>query len=163
MSMGERLIKQYDVQEMPIAQLHERIRLDFHDCPLRTRPAFRLVSEYVKWLLEGKKCTTIRYRPNAIDVPAALELPLIESSNRDNSHTQHHSASYRQVAAVGITGIVIKPFATLDDHDARRDGFSTKDELKEALQRLYSPVYGPVDGDQYVSIYRIALIERGQQ
>jgi hypothetical protein len=158
MNKNRKLIKQYDVQEMSAKQLHAQIRLDFHNYPLYLRPKFELVSEYVKWFLEGTKCTTVRYRPNAIDIPSAFDLPLIECPNNENSHMQH-GVDIHPVGTVRIIKIIIKPFAMLDDQDAHRDGFSTESELKEALQQLYRPLFGLIDDDQYVSIYTIHLIE----
>ena len=156
--MNAKLIRQYDVQKMSIAQLHGQIRSDFHQIPVHPRAKFKLVTQFTKWLLKGMKSTTVRYRPNAIDVPTTLELPLIESSRNDNDDTPC-SVDNHQIGTVMIANLVIKPFATLDDEDALRDGFSTQEELREALQELYTPIYGPIDDNQYISIYTIRLIE----
>jgi|GEM_PF-2327413 len=160
MSINERFVKQYDLQQMSITQLHAQIRSDFDGYPLHPpRHKLRLVTEYVEWLLGGTKSTTVRYRPNAIDVPAALELPLIESVHGDNNNADSNADDH-QVGTVRITRIIIKPFGMLDDQDAHQDGFSTEHELKEALQWLYAPTYGHISDDQYVSIYTIHLVGR---
>jgi hypothetical protein len=162
MSVHGKLVRQYDLQEMSVRQLHAQIRSDFPNYPLHSpRQELRLVSEYVGWFLGGKKCTTVRYRPNSIDVPAAFELPLIEVNN-STGNTPPNVGNHR-VGTVRITGMVIKPFAVLDNQDAYRDGFPTEQDLKEALQRLYSPKYGPIDDAQFVSVYTIRLTGRAHR
>jgi hypothetical protein len=158
MPTAQLVSKEYDVNGTSITDLHHRIRADFRGYALSKRSKFRLVSEYVTWLRNGTKCTTVRYRPEAIDVPTAAELPLIASSGDDENGTSVCGESHC-IGTVRITQIVIKTFGELSDRDACRDGFVSKQELREALQRLYSPIYAHcIQDDECISVYSIELL-----
>lgn len=149
---------EYDLHEISIDQLHHLIRSDFSAQPLLARSKFRLVPEYAKWLRNGEKSTTVRYRPDAIDVPLSLTMPVLETGSDDKKLSMSDSDAGR-VGMVRITNLTIKPFASLNSRDAHRDGFSSEKELKHALQSLYTPLYGPIRDDAFVSVYVISLVE----
>lgn len=156
--MNHLICKQYNVGEMNYAELCENIRCDFNQFAFKKRSRFRLVSEYVEWLRQGSKCTTVRYRPNAIDIPSDLKLPLVRSLN-DDVPDDGVTASYDEVGLVKITQLVIKPFFMLNDTDAHRDGFIKLQDLKDALRKLYYPIYGLIQEHQYVTIYTIKIFQ----
>lgn len=153
MRSQESIIRQYDAQKMSIEELYEQIRQDFQGIKLERRVKFNLVSEYMSWVYEGKKHTTVRYRVNAIDIPVALDLPLYEVIN-NNSCSESKEAGY-----VAITNMVVKSFGLLNQYDADQDGFRTEYELKEALQILYEPIIGRrIKESEYVTVYTIHLV-----
>lgn len=110
------------------------------------REEFSLLSEYLIWLINGTKKTTIRYKKNANEVPFQKVLPLYETINKNKK---------REVGKIEIENIEIKRFSELNENDAVRDGFSTKKDLIKALKEIYRDI----EEDSQVIIYSIHLKE----
>jgi hypothetical protein len=125
-----------------IEDLHVMARsaFPFHDIASRTRLGLR--GEYFEWFRTGKKRTTIRYKPGAVDVPATWQVTL-EATGREEVPR----------LLVGIDLFVIKRYAALSQEDAVEDGFEELSHLQKAL----NSIYGPIPQTGLVSIYRISL------
>ena len=115
---------------------------------LQFREKFSLFSNYIDWMKQGRKVTTIRYIDNGISVPASNELPLVMTL--DFKQSSLISEDYR----VRVYGVKIKKFRDLDQVDAQRDGFEKTSHLKRTLATIY-PTMSP---DSYVSINFIELV-----
>jgi hypothetical protein len=112
------------------------------------RDLFLLYSEYVGWLKNGRKSTTIRYRKNEVDMPAGATLPLYSSSS------VLPDAEVEYFGVVFIQSVAVAQFGDLTNEDAIRDGFKDLSELHKALGRIY----GIIEYDELVTIYGIALV-----
>jgi len=95
--------------------------------------------EFVKPLLEGVKKATIRL---GIVVPKYDEVIV-------------HGGG-RPIAKAKITEVVYKKVSELTDSDAVLDGFSSREELIEALKK----VYGRMSSDDIVTIIKFEVIQR---
>jgi len=132
-------MKEYGIS----GNLAERLKADFGR---ETRPheRLKLYAEYVEWLKSGRKTTTIRIESGKLRYPASETLQLVETVPADKSYE-------KPIGSVTFEKIVIKRFGDLDDGDAKRDGFSSKEELRSALQEIF----GAIPEDELVSIYHI--------
>jgi hypothetical protein len=95
--------------------------------------------EFVKPILEGVKKATIRL---GIVVPKYDEIII-------------HGGG-RPIAKARITEVIHKKVSELTDSDAALDGFSSREELIEALKN----VYGRVSPDDVVTIIKFEVIQR---
>jgi ERCC4-type nuclease len=120
------------------------IRRDFPGIEAEGDTRIRMFDRYVHLLVAGKKSTTIRYRKDKIRYPAMQTLPLVETNPEDPK-------LQNQVGWVRVSKVAVKRFGDLDGDDARRDGFGSKDELLDALRRIY----GDVAEEELVSVYHI--------
>ncbi len=93
-------------------------------------------------LLEGRKSTTIR-------------LGIVKPRYREVIIHGHG----RPLAKAEIVGVKVKKVRELSDEDARRDGFSSVEELLEALRKVYGD-FGP---DDPVTIIELRVTQRLDQ
>lgn len=113
---------------------------------IKKRNKFDLLEEYVSWLFNGQKHTTIRFRNDAIDFPEKCVLPLYES-------TLNKLTPERFLGYVVIEEIQIKLFSQINSFDAKKDGFNNLAEAKSALTSIYKEL----SDSEYVSIYSIKI------
>ena len=130
-------------------ELVSRLVRDLPGHRLVGRSILGLYSEYIQLLREGKKSTTIRYRPDAIEYPMTVKLPLLNTGSNGRKFQAY------PVGEVWIEKLAVKRFGMLDEHDARRDGFNCKKDLCVALQSIY----GCISDNELVSIYHIELTD----
>lgn len=130
------------------ALLQARLQSLFPDLHVEPRRQFKVASRYIGPLHDGRKTTTIRYTKNTVECPASSELPVFQVS--EHSAGEHCFAGHVRVLRVDY-----KPFGTLDEQDARRDGFSSACELKTVLQTYY----GKIEDKEIVSIFAIEFDE----
>jgi hypothetical protein len=111
------------------------------------RTELPLYDQYLEWLRDGRKVTTIRFRRGAVEIPSDTRLPLFE--------TKDFSPGDRSTPAdtVQIHGVRYRVFGELTDEDARRDGFEGLDDMRTALGRIYPTLAA----DDWVSVYDISL------
>ncbi len=62
----------------------------------------------------------------------------------------------RPIAKVKVTDVIYKKVKELDDNDAKRDGFNSKDELINALRK----VYGNISPEDLVTIIKFEVVQR---
>jgi len=98
-----------------------------------------LKKEWGDLLLEGRKRATVRL---GVVRPKYDELIV-------------HSGG-RPIAKVRVVGVRVKRVRDLTDYDARLDGFSSREELVEALRRAY----GDVRPEDTVTIIEFELVKR---
>ena len=110
------------------------------DIDLRER--FSLYDNYINWLEEGRKVTTIRFIPNGLSIPIKQILPLIRTRNFKQDSMDFESNNIK------VLGFGIKKFYDLNLIDAKRDGFNKTSQLKTMLRRIYPKM----TEDSYVSI-----------
>jgi carbamoyltransferase len=122
------------------------IKAVYPNLALFGRTHFGLLKEYLEWLRQGKKTTTIRWRPGAIDTPMAWELPIRTISTLGSKTVEGE-------LLCEIKSFTLKRYVQLDDRDAKRDGFSNLSCLKQALENLY----GRIPQTAVITIYDIAL------
>jgi len=138
-------MKEYKIS----AGLKEKLEKDFGR-KTHAHEKLDLYADYVRLLKEGRKTTTVRIERGKLRYPAAENLRLIEAKPDDKAYA-------KPVGTVALEKIVIKRFGELDDGDAIRDGFSSKEELKSSLRKIY----GAVPDDELVSIYHIRFVKFG--
>ncbi len=136
----------YDMTAHAVREIHQEVESDFPGQTLDRRERFRLHREYVHWLLDGEKETTIRYVPGGIDVPALKVLPLLASEPGEDGG--------EEIGRVEVVGLTVKPFGELTAADAERDGFERLSDLIGAL----TDIYGDIPDDHPVSIYELVLV-----
>lgn len=98
-----------------------------------------LKGEYADKLLSGEKKTTIR-------------LGIVRPKYEEVIVHGHG----RPLAKVRIKSVTVKKAGELTDEDARRDGFRSREELLEALRR----VYGDFTPDTPVTIMELEVVQR---
>lgn len=130
--------------------LQQRLETIFPHVTAQKRERLLLRSEYIKWVKEGKKTTTIRFRPQCIEFPQKTVLPLFASS-RFESYAEGKTSL---VGRVSFTKATYKRFSELDEIDARADGFRTESELKSTLEEIYPTI----TGESMVSIFDISIV-----
>lgn len=108
--------------------------------------SIKMFSEYVELLKEGKKKTTIRYKKDCIRYPESILYIYIT-----NSKTREITDLWGPVL---VGAVIVKRIDELTEYDAKRDGFSSLEELKTEL----SNIYGYIRNDELVSIYELRLI-----
>ncbi|WP_341871665.1 ASCH domain-containing protein [Pyrolobus fumarii] len=101
-----------------------------------------LKGEYVDDILSGRKKATIR-------------LGIVKLKH---SELIVHGGG-RPVAKIRVTNVRYKKVSELTDEDAAIDGFSSREELLEALRKAY----GEVKPDDYVTIIEFEVIQRLDQ
>jgi len=95
-------------------------------------------SEYVEAIIEGKKITTIRKGIKRYPVGRIVELTV------DN----------KPFAKARVDKVVVKRVRELTDEDAKKDGFDNREELIEALKRIY----GSIKDSEFVTIVHFTLV-----
>jgi hypothetical protein len=110
-------------------------------CP---RDGFKLAQRFVSIMHEEKKRTTIRYTRNAVEYPRRSRLPVYQVS-------EGFVVAPEYAGSVNIVGLCYKPFGSLDESDASKDGFPNAAELKAQLREIY----GEIHDDEIVSIFTI--------
>ncbi len=95
--------------------------------------------DYIDAIMGRKKVTTIRKGIKRYPVGRVVEL----------------TANSRPFAMAKIEKVVVKRVKELTDADARLDGFNSRDELLEALRRIY----GNIRNEEFVTVVHFTLIE----
>ncbi len=95
--------------------------------------------EYVEAIKSGAKVTTVRRGIKSYPVGRIVEL----------------TANYRPFARARVDKVVVKRVKELSDDDAKRDGFSSRDELIKALKRIY----GNMDEEEFVTVVHFTVVE----
>ncbi len=94
--------------------------------------------EYVDLILSGKKKSTVRKGIKSYEMGKVVYL----------------TASSKPFAKAKITKAVVKRVKELSDEDAIKDGFKSREELIEALRKIY----GRIDESDLVTIIHFELI-----
>ena len=114
----------------------------------KKRARFLLFDKYVQWVKEGKKHTTIRYRRGSIDYPADISLPMLATDDFGQQYI-------KMVGRAIIQRVEVKKFGQLTQDNAYGDGFSSLNELKNILQKIY----GKIEEEEFVTIYSFRLVD----
>ncbi len=96
-------------------------------------------AEYVRPIIRGEKVTTIRKGIKSYPVGRIVDL----------------TVNYTPFARARVEKVVVKRVSELTDEDARRDGFSSKDELIQALRKIY----GDIRDSDFVTIVHFVVVE----
>ncbi len=96
-------------------------------------------AEYVRPIIRGEKVTTIRKGIKSYPVGRIVDL----------------TVNYTPFARARVEKVVVKRVSELTDEDARRDGFSSKDELIKALRKIY----GDIKDNDFVTIVHFVVVE----
>ncbi|MBE8539350.1 ASCH domain-containing protein [Geoglobus acetivorans] len=96
-------------------------------------------SEYVEEIMSGKKVTTVRKGIKRYPVGRIVDL----------------TAESRPFARARVDKVVVKRVRELTDSDARLDGFESREELIEALNRIY----GKVKDEEFVTVVHFTVVE----
>lgn len=115
---------------------------------LFARDQLGFLEEFFGLIVSGKKITTIRFKRGMIDYPAKEIIPVTITNS--NSSSQN-----KEIGWAKILNLRVVPFKDLDEIDAVNDGFSSLEELKKAL----SKIYGEIENSEFVSIYKFAYSE----
>jgi carbamoyltransferase len=114
------------------------------------RTQFPLYGEYLDWMRQGQKHTTIRFRREAVEIPFSSRLPLFETSDYgpgDRTHPAEH---------VQINGVRYHRFGELTVEDANKDGFRDLAHMRHDLTKIYPSLQ---DTD-WVTVYDIELADQ---
>jgi carbamoyltransferase len=103
-------------------------RINYAGWKLSSREYFGLQRDFCDWILTGRKCTTVRFARDAIDIPARSVLPVVARPDGEVLYS------------VAIKRLRVLPYSALTWDDARRDGFHSISELRGTLERLYGHI-----------------------
>ncbi len=106
----------YDMASINPEQLTAQVRQDTGYVEVAPRSEMELFSEYLDWVRQGKKTTTVRYRRGAIDCPTRVHLPLYAT-------TSYTGVDREWAGWVILRGMTLKKFGDLSLEDAVEDGF----------------------------------------
>ena len=118
------------------------------DSVVFVRTELPLYGEYLEWLREGRKVTTIRLRKGAVEIPYKAELPLFETRDfgpGDRSKPTEH---------VRVSALRYHRFGELSETDAIRDGFESYVDMRRALRKIYPKI----EDKDWVTVYDISLV-----
>jgi carbamoyltransferase len=138
-----------DAASFDYRKLTRRLSVVFPDLSISTRERFLLYREFIDWVAQGGKSTTVRYKANSIECPTSAILPLY-ATDRFEGFDEERTP---QVGSLRITRVDYKAFGDLDERDARHDGFEGLQELRTTLLEIY----GRIDDFELVTIFTISL------
>jgi carbamoyltransferase len=136
-----------EVNDAVLDEMSKRLAVIFPDLTIHRRIRFSLRADFIKWIKEDRKQTTIRYKVNTVEVPAKSKLPLYQTIRYE---ALDEDTSTKK-GDLQISRVTYKSFGDLDQDDARRDGFKSIGELFEVLREIY----GPIADDEIVTIYEV--------
>ncbi len=96
-------------------------------------------AEYVESIVQGRKITTVRKGVKSYPVGKTVEL----------------TVNYKPFAKAKVKKVVVKRVKELTDEDAVRDGFGSKEELLNALRKIY----GDISENDLVTIVHFEVLE----
>ncbi len=96
-------------------------------------------AEYVESIIQGKKITTVRKGVKSYPVGRIVEL----------------TVNYKPFAKAKVKKVVVKRVKELTDEDAVRDGFESKEDLLNALKKIY----GEINENDLVTIVHFEVLE----
>ena len=112
------------------------------------RSGFPLYGEYLDWLCEGRKVTTIRFRKGGVEFPSNYQLSLFATTDYTLKRAPMPTIN------VQVEGVKYQRFGELTEEDALRDGFRTHNEMVKAL----TTIYPALNAEDWVTVYRISPI-----
>jgi carbamoyltransferase len=112
------------------------------------RHQFALYARYLDWLREGRKGTTIRFRPGGVEIPKRAVMPLYETPDYGGNQQTHPTATVR------VGSVRYQRLEELNEDDARQDGFDSLSAMQHDLRQIY-PGLRPRD---WITIYKITLV-----
>ncbi|HEX6074183.1 MAG TPA: carbamoyltransferase C-terminal domain-containing protein [Micromonosporaceae bacterium] len=113
------------------------------------RTALPLYDQYLEWMRQGRKVTTIRFRRGAVEIPFNSVLPLFETPDYSAPDDKTTPTEYVRVAAIRY-----RRFGELTATDATRDGFEDLDHMRRDL----TTIYPRLTDDDWVTVYDISLV-----
>jgi carbamoyltransferase len=139
---------------VPQTRPHLRIRQiqALTDRVIFVRTELPLYGEFLQWLREGRKVTTIRLRKGAVEVPFSSVLPLYETADFGPGDRSHPTEF------VKVSALRYNRFGELSAHDAVRDGFRSSDDMRKTLGEIYPQIAD----DDWVTVYDISLMPLGR-
>ncbi|HUA27376.1 MAG TPA: carbamoyltransferase C-terminal domain-containing protein [Streptosporangiaceae bacterium] len=134
-----------------VAQTRPRLRIRqiqaLTDSVVFVRTELPLYGEFLAWLREGRKVTTIRLRKGAVEVPSNSVLPLFETADFGPGDRSHPTEF------VKVSALRYHRFGELTEQDALRDGFKSYKDMRNTLKKIYPQI----DDDDWVTVYDISL------
>ena len=107
--------------------------------------------DYLGWLRNGEKSTTIRRRKGGIEWPVSPLLNLWQSS--DEKRVPDFTEPPKE--KVEILKIEYVRFGELNNDDAKRDGFKTIEEMKQAFRKR---IYPDITLEDWITLYHLKLV-----
>lgn len=96
-------------------------------------------SEYVEAIINRKKVTTVRKGIKRYPVGRIVDL----------------TVENRPFARARVDKVVVKRVRELSDEDAMKDGFESREELIDALKKIY----GKVKDEEFVTVVHFTVVE----
>lgn len=96
-------------------------------------------TEYVGQIISGEKVTTVRKGIKSYSVGKVVEL----TSNGE------------KFALARVKKVVVKRVKELNDEDAKRDGFDSREALISALKKIY----GSIRDDEFVTVVHFEVLK----
>jgi len=135
---------------VPQRRPHLRIRRiqALTDSVIFVRTELPLYGEFLRWLREGSKVTTIRLRKGAVEVPFNSVLPLYETTDFGPGDRS------QPTEFVKVSALRYHRFGELSAHDAIRDGFKSYEDMRNTLREIYPNI----EDHDWVTVYDISLL-----
>lgn len=131
------------------SEIKAKLACKFPDLNAVERHRFVMVAGLAELIFAFRKSSTIRFSKGAVEYPSAQELPLFVV---DDHRGQTGPTC---IAGLQIEAVSYKTFAELNETDAHKDGFASRDDLVAALRTFY----GDIQPDDVLSVFEFTLSE----
>ena len=119
------------------------------------RRYFGLNHEYLSWLKNGRKNTTIRFKKGYLELPVDCNLNMWPTTNFEKLSSNLANED-SECVNVHINTLVFTRFGDLTEEDAYNDGFKSYSEMRQAFEEL---MYPNISDSDWVMIYRINIFD----
>ena len=117
------------------------------------RRNFGLNQEYMKWLKEGTKSSTLRFKNRSIEYPQHFCRGMWKTKAFEKLDESKLSSPDLKIR---IQKIEDCRFCDLNEDDAKRDGFTTLEEMRSAFINL---MYHDIQDEDWMTIYFLKIEE----
>lgn len=136
--------------ENHLEQLRSALAHAYPDLPIVPRRRFVMMANLVDKVLARRKCSTIRFDKHAVEYPAGSVLPLYSVEEGQ----LHEEATC--IADLLLHAVRYERVEDLTDDDAIADGFTSRDDLVDALDNFY----GRLSPQDLVCIYAFSVLPK---
>ncbi|MDJ1503612.1 carbamoyltransferase C-terminal domain-containing protein [Xanthocytophaga agilis] len=114
------------------------------------RTYFALMEDYLLWLRDGSKTSTIRRRYGGIEWPASSRMPVWKANEQQRDPKEFINPDLY----VKISKIEYLKYGQLTQEDALRDGFKSLSEMRKHFKER---IYFNISDEDWVTLYYITI------
>lgn len=144
---------EYDGQAEDTSSIMEWVMKQTGCNTIYIRRNFGLNQEYMKWLKEGTKSSTLRFKNRSIEYPQHFCRGMWKTKAFEKLDESKLSSPDLKIR---IQKIEYCRFCDLNEDDAKRDGFTTLEEMRSAFINL---MYHDIQDEDWMTIYFLKIEE----